>query len=71
MPQQLTFALRMGHDAAARLRDGARELDAPPHELAALDRLAEGRGRSTDVELLAPLAFAVGLPWEQMWRRWL
>lgn len=68
MALQLEFALSMGADAARRLRDAGRELGAGDAELAAIERLAEGRGRTVDVERLAPLAIAAGLPWEQMWR---
>jgi hypothetical protein len=68
MAKQMAFALSMHESAARRLRDGARELAASAAELEAIDRLAQGRGRTVDVERLAPLAMVVGLPWEQMWR---
>ena len=71
MAQQLAFALSMGESASRRLRDGARQLEATQDELDAIERLAAGRGRTTDVERLAPLAIVVGLPWEEMWRAFL
>lgn len=68
MAKQLTFALSMDGGAARRLRDAAQQLEASEAELASVERLANGRGTTLDVERLAPLAMAVGMPWEQMWR---
>lgn len=68
MAKQMELALRMGESASARLRAGAKALGAGDAELAAIERLEQGRGRTVDVDRLAPLAIAVGLPWEQMWR---
>lgn len=71
MAQQLTFALSMSEGAAKHLLESARRLGAGEAELAAIERLAKGRGLTVDVERLAPLALAVGLPWEDMWRAFL
>jgi hypothetical protein len=71
MAKQIEFALSMGADTSDRLRDGAKELGASEAELLSIDRLEAGRGTSIDVERLAPLAMALGIPWQEMWERML
>lgn len=69
MAKQLAFALFMGRDVAVRLRSEATKLGASEAELKSIERLEGGRGTSIDVERLAPLAVAINLPWEEMWKR--
>lgn len=71
MATQMRFALSMNEDAARQLRAGAQQLGASEAELVSIKRLAEGRGHTIDVERLGPLAVAIGLPWEDMWRAFL
>lgn len=68
MARQMEFALQMGADASARLRAGAAKLNVTEAELASIDKLEAGRGTTIDVERLAPLAMALNLPWEKMWK---
>lgn len=67
MANQLKLGLSVGETVAARLRKGAVELDATEAECAAIERLAASHGTTTDVELVAPLAIVLNIPWAEMW----
>lgn len=66
MAHQLETAISLGRGACVRLREGAQQLGASEAELAAIDRLEAGSGQTVDVERLAPIAFAIGLPWSEL-----